>query len=214
LYRYIWQSTDARRSVYLINLIFNEFISLLKKNREYFDNKTLENLKQIIFIGSGIVAGLKPCDDEIQAPIDFLQKTYVKDYKLLKYIPSIMASDLFDGTNPIYYSLQWPSLMETSLPNKTLRNTILELNDLKHAIERFRSFLNDGSIELSNSSLKFFLDLKIEFFHTYPDLENDIKSTKDLPKTDKRFLYSNTFKKNKDFCYSGSLLRGIVKLSK
>src|SRR5690606_10704782 len=105
------------------------------------------------------------------APTKEIQTIYLEDYKLKNYIPTVMQMGHFSADNPnqqpVYYSLQYPTLI-SDIPNyKGYVSVADEIRELKELMDIFIELVLNNEIKLDNVALKnLFSKVRYDFFHT------------------------------------------------
>ncbi len=219
LLRRIWEHTHYSRDKMYIDTIWESFSRFLTKKRIKPDAHLVDTVKHLIFTAIGIVPAFAPAVDNQAAPIDGLLKTYIEDYGLETYAPSIMQPGHFSLATPknyVYYSLQVPTYLE-SIPQ--FRVPTSTRNDLSALIDLMDMFIYEllhgddiqhGSIHSIYENLQ---KIQFDYFHSEPNVNKGIYPSSDLPKEDKRFLYMPRGYTKPGFCEKSSFARGCIRIS-
>ena len=175
--------------------------------------------KQLILTGIGIVPGFCIANGDLSfAPLNQLIKAYTQDYKI-EYAPLFMAPHILslDDTNPTYYSLQYPNLLETvPISNKLPEGVFSALTEVAELLDMFRNkFAPERVIEGSPIDL-FCKQINLHYFHSIEKKAYNIFSTNKIPELDGHIsTLINESQKNRDnFPSSSIFLKGCVLLSK
>ncbi len=160
-------------------------------------------IKHLLAIGEGIFPGFTPAtNNEIAAPIKFLQDCYVNNYLLKEYAPIIITPHhLREQSIPVYYSLALPSQIEHAPRARNTPSIIGDIRELKMLMKVLLESMNDNHISY-------------EFFHSEKDQYGDIKHSSEMPSSDKRLLqYPEEYGKRK-FPDNSAFFRGCVQIKK
>lgn len=217
LFKTAWQESLHWRNEGNFNLVWELFIhELMYKNIK--QNLMLSCIaKQIVLTSIGALPCLTVAVDDRAAPIQALQKTYIEDYKLKKYLPVFMQPHLFSLNDdyPSYYSLHYLNLLETIPVTKNLSSVLSAIPDIMQLIKLFRERMNESWVE-KNSPIDIFCEkISCEFYHYMEEKWSGIKHTSELMHEDERFLHlAEKYKNNQKFPDASSLISGCVKISK
>src|SRR5690606_14338188 len=118
-----------------------------------------------------------------------------ESYGLRKYHPTIMQPSHFNlevDKHPTYYSLQNPSTLIFSPKSRKISSTLFELRELEHIMRIFIDELSKDN-ELCTDTIINVIAKTVEFtyFHNKSDRHKIIKSSIDIPKSDRRFNLTN-----------------------
>lgn len=217
-----WQHSGYGRKKVILDIVWEFFVKSLSNKDLKFDPYIVDTLKHLIYIGTGTIPASAPsigADDA--GPLKNIQMIYEdsRGYGLEEYIATIMHPQYFSGTksNPVYYSLQLPTLLESLPRTKKITSVIDNVRELSELLNCFLldhtdiwSNLTIGDITL-NDTLK---NLQIEYFHgemfAYGEM---IKSSSKMPESDPRLKYDPLGEKKRTFASNSSFLRGCVKIS-
>ncbi len=176
----------------------------LKSNFLIYD--TARHLFEILL---GVKLGFAPAVDDSIIPLSIIKEAYSECYKL-QYDPIVAVPSYFNHNNPepVYYSLQYPSL--SSSPKA--RNASTNLSDLIALIDVVHKYQKDFSLpirECKNTFLeKVSKTVNFNFYHSLAHGESPLIQSPDLiPLQDKRF------KGSKDFPINASFFKGCISIS-
>lgn len=162
-----------------------------------------DTVRHIFAMAVGRYPGCVPINsDEAMGPVRALQDLFLNVYGLKQYHPTLMGPSLFG--EKIYYSLNFPSLVEGAVPSlKKSTRIITDLREIKLLIETFieRSPFFHKYEKLSN--------VKFEYYHTERDIYNEISLSSDIPMNDNRFSYQDA-----KFCQHSAFWSGAVAITK
>jgi len=177
-----------------------------------------DTLQHLMLIASGELPGSTPYKGDNRAgPLDEIQKVYVDTYGLKTYVPTIMQPQHLkaDLSSPVYYSLQTPTLLNSSRKMKTKNSNVDDIRDLKEMITLLQSISFENNLEIDGINIKQLINsTHFEFFHC-PTCAygSEIRPATEMPVSDADLLYSST-SDNKRFADNGSFVRGCVRISK
>lgn len=212
LYELAWYEYEFRRNYIYYDIAF----SIIQKKRNLKPNPYLaDTAKHLYSIVLGGAPGFSPACNNDALPLDVLQNAFVESYGLKKYHPTIIHPKHFSFETdklPIYYSLQNPSTFIFSPKSRKISSTLFEMRELEHIIRVFTEELaNNGGLCSDAIISKAAKDVSFSFFHNEVDRHKIIKSTKDILKLDKRFLFSKTHDvKSSQFASDAKFMRGCI----
>lgn len=217
-----WQYSNFGRKKASLDILWEIFVKSLSNKELKFDPYVIDTLKHLIFICTNSIPAIAPSTgDDTTGPLKAIQTIYQdhRGYGLEEYTATIMHPQYFSVNNaePVYYSLQLPTLLESLPRTKKLTSVIDHVRELSDLITCFLVDHSDiwSNINLGNTHLGQILNnLKLEYFHgdmfAYGDL---IKSSSKMPELDPRLKYDPTSDKKRTFASNSSFLRGCVKIS-
>jgi hypothetical protein len=210
-----WQISMFWRHEIMINLAWQKFAADVKAEYLKIDPSLLEMLKHLITIGVGALPAFVPADvDEITAPIESLQKVYLDCYGL-KYVPTIMRPHHFDKSSDkfCYYSLREPTFIESAPRNREIINFMQTTRELQDLFNQFKERVMTGKSKFENTPVHDLIKtVDFEFFHTDPDLSNNLRQSHFLPREDAKFMLMPKGYGNRQFCEFSSFVKGCVRL--
>lgn len=210
-----WQDSTYKRNQFIFDFAF----SLMQKNRNLKPNPYLaDTVKYLIGVGStGGMPGLAPAIDDQAAPITGLQRAYLENYCLKKYVPTIMHTYHFslDESRPVYYSLKTPITTMFSPRSAMLSSKMKDLRELKYILENFLSETLKGKLMIEKTPLySLAKNINYEFYHCDPDHYNEISPVSGMPKSDKNLMSCLVKSSNKNFPEFSPFFRGCVQVAK
>ena len=209
----VWDNT-----AYWRNQIFYDFaFSRAQANRSLKPNPYLmDTVRHLFAIGIGSVPGFGVAIDDSMAPVSLLQKIYLENYGLKKYVPTMMHTVNFDMDTrgrPVYYSMQFPTTIEFSPKSRKISSTMGDLSELRHLIRVFMDELAHGKLEIEDTVFGELADkVRFEFFHNKPDRSAEIHLSSELVKYDPTLLQCLVECENSDFADFGTFVRGCIQL--
>lgn len=210
LLRESWIQQQLFRDTVEFGLMWASFTSAIinrnLKPRPYL----VDTIKHLISIANGVTVAFKPATDDLGLPIQIIQEVMLNDYGLKNYIPSIIQPCKFNGKEPVYYSLAYPTVLGSMPHSKNAPSIIEDERDIKRLIETLINALKDqrGGIYDPIQNVNY------EFFHGDKDRDNEIQSTMEMHVTDPRFTHMSYIDDGKkEFCSTAPFLRGCIKIS-
>lgn len=165
---------------------------------------------------SGEVPGFVPDRDNMAAPISGLQQTFIEDYRLKKYPPTIMHTHHFcsDERVPIYYSFEIPTTMKFSPRSNNALTTIAEIREMKHIADVLFKEIQVGDTGIEKNPLfDLIKNLKINFYHSEKDNMNEMSPVSNLSVLDQSLVNTLVNKEKYHFPESAPFFRGCVAIS-
>jgi hypothetical protein len=110
----------------------------------------------------------------------------------------------------VYYSLSFPTLLDSSPYSRNPPSIIEDQRELKKLLD----ILIDTINQIENTSIQLLKNIKFELFHSGNDPFGQIISSKVIPESDTRFLqYNANNEEKKTFCSSSSFFNGCISIS-
>ena len=205
------KSYDYIGNLFVWDLILNLILKKRKIKPSLYINNVVKHLFQI---GIGFSFGLAPAEDETKGPIKFLQKVFMENYELKDYLPTIMQPTRFSmeaHSQPVYYSLQNPSLLDT--PKKRDNSSqISDLYDIYSLFNKYVDSLKNEKLNITDTRVhKFAKDIKVNAIHTSPERYTQLSSSEIVPQDDQRFLKCLYPTKNKIPAVNNPFFRGCFR---
>jgi hypothetical protein len=173
-----------------------------------------DQVKHILALVSGKSPGFRPAiNNDIAAPISGIQTAIMDVYQLKNYLPTIMHAWPLNALNkeqPIYYSLNLPTLLEGSPVKKSSNTIILDLRDIKQLLDTLKNFAKTHQF-LINTMLH---NIDVDYFHIEKDMYDEIRSSQCIPDEDTAFLDNKKCFSNRQFCASSLFWRGCLRIKK
>ncbi len=185
----IHSSTCYERYRYLYEILWASFVeksilprfgSLYKKSA----SSVLAVAKHIINISLGqniTTPGFTPAIDDITGPVSSLIDLYIDVYKIRFFHPTFMRVANYNGTAPVYYSMQRHAFFHPEAKLANLHQTINELELIREIIYRFQEKIirNNASLEYDVSDtilLDVLQKTQFDFFHPQADNKGGVIS--------------------------------------
>jgi hypothetical protein len=173
----------------------------------------IDSIKQLVSIANGSGIAFKPAIEETSLPVSFIQGIYMNIYKLKSYIPTIMQPDKLSSLNQkLYYSLSFPTTLETSPIMRNNRTLIQDEREIRLLINILLQTLN-------NKAYNRMIDKNItfKFYHYDDDKYSEIDDSNNIFIDDKNFsIYSNSSDTNvtRTFCANSVFLKGCIEIAR
>lgn len=202
-------------------VIFDILWQVISQNLNYKGQKTnpyiIDTMKHLLFIIMGALPASAPFDgNEAIGPLNQIQEIYTNEYGLSNYAPTIMVPSIFslDNKLPVYYSMQNPTLLESTPKSKLVTSNMDDLREIRDLINYFIQEGLNTTLKIDNRPLIDVLQkVCFEFFHgdrfAYGQV---IHPTSDLVKMDKRFLYSPCQNSGQELAINGAFIRGCIRI--
>ena len=215
LYQCAWDATAFWRNQFIYDL---EFYHALENNNLKPDPYIIDTSRHTLAISTGIQTGFGVALDDHAAPISFLQKIYLEIYDL-PYAPTFMQPTYIHNQQqqPIYYSLQTPTLGSASPKARKLASKKYNLKELKYVLNKVLKTLSYNTFELQNSPVSLFnitKNLNIRYFHTEEDPLDGIEHAAKIVNTDPLLQAHLTHYPEYPFCDTSLFLCGVIQLDK
>lgn len=207
MYQHMWRQSTLWRS----QIFWELTLSRIHMKREltpchYFTDVA----KHLLAIGTGVLPGFVPADNDDLAPVAQLQGIYRDVYGLDEWAPVIMQPQMFDMQQPqqsVYYSLQYPSSILHSIKSKTRSSVLGDTFGIAMLLDKYCRELRDGNYHVDKTPLKSLAEkVGYEYFHTDESDYNIVRVNTDLIDIDPRFNLGDQFPKNSVF------FRGCVRI--
>lgn len=214
-----WNHSAFWRCHMQFNLIFNKFVSENTKANIKISNKYLDIVKHLTMISLGVLPGFSPAVDEIAGPIRSIQEVYLDVYNLREYFPTIVHPQYFnyyETNDPMYYSLQWQTQLDSGQLPKTPLNVMTDLEEVEALMGQFLSFLKNSTFaNIEHTPLATLKNIDYGYYHNIQSHNKIIQPSLNLAHEDSRLI--TLLGKNCDdrlFCDSAQFFRGCVRIAK
>lgn len=177
----------------------------------------VQTAKHLIKLVLRIVPGYVPVTDQLSGPVSELTRIFLNVYNLRYYLPIFMTPALYDGVNPIYYSLHKHTYLYPMDKQGNASRTINELKLIQDVMAQFKAFIyqDKSPFPLKGSALYRRLKL-VDFEYFHPQAGGGINSNiNQLVEEDPRFMMLiNKFnvKNNLEFPNRSVFFHGCIKL--
>lgn len=192
-----------QRSEYAINSDYYNHVYRVTNKRNNLKSNFLiyETARYLFEISLGVKLGFAPAVNNEVLPLSLIQEVYAECYKL-EYVPLVAVPAYYNHKNPqpIYYSLQYPSLCSYS---PKARNASTVLSDLVALIDVVYKYKKDFSLpvrECKNTILEEVSKMiQFDFYHSLIENNTLIQSPEKILDKDNRFQGNMKFPVNAAF---------------
>ena len=214
-----WQQSQYWRNKVTFDIVWELFISQLKEQNLKPNPYLVHIVKHIVLVGTGVLPAFAPATDDSCAPIKALQKIFIEDYKLRDYMPTFMQPSVFNLSSQhpsvVYYSLQQPTLLETSLVSKRLQSILKAMPEIAYLVDTFKLEVEEGTIKATDTPIETFAQqVSCDYFHNEANGSIDnVRNTREMPKEDNALLNSLHDHHQRSFAETSRFLKGCVRFS-
>ncbi|EKE00754.1 MAG: hypothetical protein ACD_21C00284G0019 [uncultured bacterium] len=211
-----WLHCEYARKKSVLDVIWEVFARNLNANNLKFDPYVIDTLKHLLLIGAGVLPASSPAiNTENSGPIKEIQTIY-EDIYHLQNIPTIMQPKYFraNDNSPVYYSLQNPTLLESTPKLKQTTSIIETIRNLKELIDLFIEKTHWQMLEQpAQPFCETINKIRFDFFHSDTFAYGPhIRPSTEIPKSDLSLRHDTTKKQVRKFANNGSFLRGCVRI--
>ncbi len=206
-----WEDTAFLRNENVFNLVFSRALEEknLKPNPFLYD--TVKHIYNITKMGA---PGFRVAIDDSSAPIKRLEQIFAEVYQL-RFAPTFVHSGYFDPSNPlnpVYYSLEIPTLTEFSPKSRKAANKMNDIREIKHIQSVIEKFIREDSMRLKDTPIyEVATNVSYEYYHSDKDMLNELESTDKLSLKDEA-MKENALQYKKPICTTSPFLRGCVRI--
>lgn len=194
-----WRQSSNCRNNMSFDMAWELFSKAVTKRNMKPKPLIVNTLKHLLAISDGFYPGYSPATNDDSAPIALLTNAYLNVYNTSTY-PIIMEPvHLSKANKPVYYSLQFPTLLEYA-PGTHGKNVITDLRELK--------ILSDMLEESLNETVRHFT-----FFHSEEDSGLGIYNVEDVFKLDPQLNFETNTEKKTTYPTSSPFLKGCIQIS-
>lgn len=206
-----WHVTDFLRNQYIWNLIFARIQHLWHvKSSAYIT----DSVKHVFTVGVGGAPGFVPATDEELVPVKGIQKAYTEYYGLKEYAPIIMQPKVFDlhsSSDPVYYSLHFPTANELSPKSSNRTSVISDLYDVRSLMEKYLRALRSNDLNIAGSRLyDLAQQIDLSYYHDNVELYEGMQESRYLPEHDANFAKAMQGFEDREFPRSSTFLKGAI----
>jgi len=212
LYQQGWEQTSYHRDSSGLVFIWSALAQVIVDKRLKPNPYLIDTIKHLISILLGCLPGFRPADDsELVAPTELLQEAYIETYGLKDYLPIIMHPTVLRSKEPTsnYYSLMFPTLMESLHKNKSVVSTINELREIRFMLDLLIDRLSETDVPIP----KQILDSTFQYFHSTVEPNDELLAINKIPDIDPAFIKLKDKYPDRVFPMSSSFARGCVRIS-
>ncbi|GJM07632.1 MAG: hypothetical protein DHS20C10_13660 [marine bacterium B5-7] len=217
-YIYLLRSHNKFSSYWLCEPVWSLIYSLIKKKLSLKpDAFIFHTVKHLISIAAGGASAFAPAVDDIDAPISLIQKAFVETYRLTNYNPIVMTPASFDmydkQAKPVYYSLQFPNLLDFSPKSSESETIVSELYKVLSLLEKCLCEIEYGGLNITGTPMHD-VAKRVDFtgYHPRPGGYRKIQHPQDIATDDMRFYGETSFSEN-NFPENASFFKGVISLS-
>lgn len=202
-----WKQASPAINRTYVSLQWRSAMEAMALRRLQMSTYIVEHAKHIITIANGYYPGIRPIIRTQEAlPLASLQKIFVEIYGLSNYLPTFLhvaPLDTLEQGLPLYYSLNYPTLVEGSPEKKRSTTLFIDTKEIQLIIDTLRD--NDkAAIE----------NIYIRYFHTHPSADADVLSSTELVVLDKELAWNKELFPTLQFCTSSQFWRGCISIQK
>jgi hypothetical protein len=212
-----WKQSAYWRNKVTYDVIWEVFISDLAKQIVKPNPYDVYTAKHIALVGTGILPGLTPATNSLTGPVLGIQDVFAKKYGLRSYIPTIMIPYHFSLNAPdtyVYYSLQFPTLLETSPKTKTYPSLIANLREVKSLVEKFREESLHGNLPIEETPLLDFIkQRRLDYFHSESIDEDGLSNSTTMAEEDPKLVYYPNKTDTMKFSDKSRFVKGCIRIS-
>lgn len=188
------------------------FNTIEQSKNMHFSTYTLNTARHLFAIAAGSLPAFRPAINDDSAPIKLIQNIYISDYGLTEYCPIIMEPTNYNSAidSPVYYSLNYPTLVQSDSANQKGLSIISMLDELRLVLAKYKEGLKYNSLAQETSLYKTAKNTNFSFYHHEPYGYDNVHNVIQLKEYDSRFKTKGllcTFPQYAPF------LRGCVKIS-
>ncbi len=183
LFESIWRIV-LRHSYYEFNELFLSHMQTQCNLRA--DPHLINTAHHLIYLGAGITPGYGVLNSEEQAPIEFLQQVYLSDYRLA-YAPIMLGTQYFSEGVPVYYSLEVPTNIHSTIRSRKRITRIEELREVRRTMLAMQREILRNRLELEDLPYSIFHASKstvLDYFHSEAMRGDSIRPVIDVLKVD------------------------------
>ncbi len=183
------QQNNTSADTLFIDLIWSLFCNELSASVKHIPLIT-ETAKHLVKLMMGRLPGFSPAIDDSMGPVSQFADIFLNIYKIRYYLPVFMQPSYYDGTAPLYYSLQKPAFLYPYANDNNSSRTITMLSAICETMSAFKEYLSSHKcpIPIDNTPLvKMLSTVEVDYFH--PQGEGAINSNiQQLIDQDPRFM--------------------------
>lgn len=183
-----WSSTAFARNEGKYDMLWSVFV-YHNLGASLRSPVVLETAKHLIKMIIRRVPGFAPARSDQAGPSGELMNVFSNIYKIRYHLPIIMQPYMYDGVNPLYYSLQHFTLFHAIPGEKAHGQLMRELEDIRFVMLSFIEQMNHNHLWADLKETVFFESLNsvdVDFFHISGE-GNIRRDIEDIPAQDERF---------------------------
>lgn len=211
----VWQNTAFWRNQFVWNLTFTRIQALRKiKASPYI----ADVVKHLLAIGIGAFPGFRPALNDDLAPIKGIQQIYTEHYELKEYAPIIMQPGSFDletSSDPIYYSLLFPTACELAPKTSGRSSAISDLYDVRALLNKYLQYINDQGLNIEHTPLsRLAKHIEFNYYHNNVELYEGMRESQTLLEYDPNFKKAMESFPNREFPRNSAFVKGAIAISR
>lgn len=214
IYQYGWQATEFKRNKFYYDFILS---STQEKTNFKLNPYLFDTAKHLFKIALGESIGFSPATTEDALPLTLLQNVFINSYAIENYTPTIMKPNYFtyeEKPEPIYYSLQHPTIEDYSKKSIKVNTALVELKEISRIARLLQNKLSEkNGIFCDTIMYKISKGVTFDYYHNKPDPEKILQLSPEMAKHDERFNYTPKLKPNLTFSSDAKFVRGCLKIS-
>lgn len=213
-----WKLSSYNRNEATRTIVWSLFTYYLLDKGVKPKSHLMQLLKRLVSVSLGGIPGYQPAGLSTHAaPIHEIQEAYIQDYAI-SYAPILMQPcqfQLTEASEPVYYSLNLPSLIDMEINYHTGNTLLTELKTLKSMWGYFVDAALDGKLHIDDTPLQAIINnIKLEFFHNEKDKYGDVDISAHIPLQDANMLKMPMVNNTLPFPASSTFLRACVRISR
>ncbi len=208
-----WMETAFLRTQASYDVVFSR--ALAEKNLRP-NPYLVDTVRHLYLIGRGCHAGFKVATDDIAAPVSQFQKIFSEVYRL-RAMPTMVHLGIINQENPnepIYYSLESPTLINFSPKSRKASNKMNQLREIRHIQKLTTDYILSNKLGVENTPIyDFFNNISYEYYHSDVDKFKELRFSTEIPRLDDALIKEAKKFPNLPFCNASMFLRGCVRIS-
>lgn len=132
------------------------------------DPHLINTVHHLIYLAAGMSPGYSVVMSEEKAPVEFIQRVYVEDYRLA-YAPILLGPEYFKETVPVYYSLEIPTNIHSTIRSRKRITRIEELREIRRTMMAMQKEIMRNHFDLEDIPQSIFHAAKatdFNYFHS------------------------------------------------
>ncbi|MDX2165258.1 MAG: hypothetical protein SFW07_07585 [Gammaproteobacteria bacterium] len=204
-----WNQSKYMRSKSELSIMWEAFASAIRTRNLKPGPYILGTIMHNIFLANGAIPGFIPVDtSQLLLPSRSVEEAYQNIYGLKEYAPIIMAPwrlGAQEKHHTVYYSLAYPTMLESTPAIRHALSIISELRDTKMLMQTLETVLKQHG-DLTYQYIK---KTHFEYFHTEEDQFKEIGDSKDITNGDSNLVECTARFDGKIFPYKGPFFMGV-----
>lgn len=206
LFKINWIQSKLLMDTAEFGMIWEDFSETIAKHGFKPRMYIIDTIKYLTTVVAGSGVAFIPSTNESSAPISLIQQVYIEVYGLKNYIPTIMQSAKLNHSVKLYYSLAYPTTLESSPITRSVPSIIDDQRQVRLLLNLLMQRVGDSNKYVKNN-------IKYAFFHSDFDKYGEIADSGLLPLHDDRFNFSLFETQNNIFCNTATFFRGCITLT-